>query len=171
LSGYFNIWWSTKGWLFNRLSGVIQDTGISRPGTSATQSATSSLFDYWPSFLLLGLAGLLIVPFLYLYFRRGLRDGPAELLTAFIVGWYGSFAVIWRIGGVLNEQFFYFFMPLTITTVAYAVVAWPRMRAALPKRAGARSNEPKAGLPGANGQHEIAGSSGDALDRRGAVRP
>jgi hypothetical protein len=131
LSGHFDVWWATKGWLFNRLSGVIRDTGISRPGTSATRSATSNLFDYWPSFLLLGLAGLLVAVFLYLYFRRGLRDWPAELLVSLIVGWYGSFLVIWRIGGVLNEQFFYFFMPLTCATVAYAIVAWPRLRAAL----------------------------------------
>jgi 4-amino-4-deoxy-L-arabinose transferase-like glycosyltransferase len=144
-NGTFDIWWSTKTWLFRRLTGQIQDTGLTRPGApiergfnvnffSYFQSLPAkrfilSLLDYAPSFLLLGVAGVLAAFFLYLYWRRGLRDRPAEYLTALVFGCYGFFVIVWRVGGVINEQFFYLVMPVTMLAIAYAVTSWARLRA------------------------------------------
>jgi hypothetical protein len=144
-TGSFGIWWSTKTWLFRRLTGQIQDTGLTRPGAPIErgfnvnffnyfQSLPAkrfilSLLDYAPSFLLLGVAGVLATIFLYFYWRRGLRDRPAELLAALVFGSYGFFLVVWRVGGVINEQFFYLVMPITMLTIAYGVTSWARLRA------------------------------------------
>ena len=57
LSGHFDIWWQTKMWLFSRISGKLQDTGIARPGTSVASSVNTSLYDYWPSFVTDGCSG------------------------------------------------------------------------------------------------------------------
>ncbi|MGA7729840.1 MAG: discoidin domain-containing protein [Chloroflexia bacterium] len=125
LSGSFDIWWQSKTWLFRRITGSLQDTGIARPGTSVARSFNTSLYDYWPSFVLLGAAGLIALLVLYLHFRRGLRDTPFELLSALIIGCYAFFGAVVVLGGVINEQFFYVLMPFVMMTVAYAVVAGP----------------------------------------------
>ncbi len=134
LQGQSQLWWHTKTWLFERLTGAIQDTGITRPGKSLTDPAPMTIIDYWTSFALLGIAGILAGVFLYYYFRRGLRDRPAELLTAFVTGAYAFFVVVWKMGGVLNEQFFYLIMPVTVLFVIYVPLAWPHLRAVLAAR-------------------------------------
>lgn len=127
LSGNFSIWWSTKTWLLQRLSGVLRDTGITRPGgASLGQTLQFSLLDYWPSFVLLGVAGLLAAAFLALYLRRGVREPAAEWLTALVIGGYGFFVVVAAVGGVINEQFFYLLMPFPVLVVAYAILASAR---------------------------------------------
>ena len=129
-SGHFDIWWTSKTWLFQRLVGQVHDTGVTRPGKSLTNPAIGTILDYWASFTILGLAGALAAIFLFFYWRYHLRDRAGELLSAWILGCYGFFVAVWRLGGVINEQFFYLVMPLSILTVVYAAFAWPRLRAA-----------------------------------------
>lgn len=124
LSGNFALWWSTKTWLFQRLVGVIHDTGITRPGKSLTNPSLGTIADYWTSFTILGLAGVLAALWVVVYLRRGLRDPGSDLLAAVILGGYGFFIAVWRLGGVLNEQFFYLIMPLAILAVIYAGARW-----------------------------------------------
>jgi hypothetical protein len=130
LTGHFTIWWTAKTWLFRRVSGALSDTGITRPGATAESTFSVTLRDYWPSFLLLGLAGWLAAFFLYWYFFRGFRDDGGEILTAITIATYGFFVVVWRVGGVINEQFFYFLMPFTMLNIAYWVLVWPLLRTA-----------------------------------------
>lgn len=125
--GEFDDWAGSRTWLFQRLIGSIKDTGITRPGAPLRQTLNTNLLDYWPWILLLGVTALLTALFLYLYFRRGLRDAPAELLASFVIGSYGFFGVVRLLGGVINEHFFYLLMPVPALTVAYAVAAWPRL--------------------------------------------
>jgi len=123
LNGQFENWASARAWLFERLLGKIQDTGILRPGASVVATLGTLVGDYWPWFALLGLVALVTGLFLYFYVRKGLRDGPAEFISSFIVGGYGFFVVVWKVGGVLNEQFFYMAMPMVAMAVAYAALA------------------------------------------------
>ncbi len=137
-TGNWGAWWSTKRWLLLRLTGQIQDTGLTRPNSPIGRSLgfnfldylpslTARRFllnmaDYLPSFFILGVAGLTAVGFLYLYFRRGIRDRPAALLAACVLGCDAMFAAVWKMGGVLNEQFFYFVMPFSVLLIVYS--AW-----------------------------------------------
>jgi 4-amino-4-deoxy-L-arabinose transferase-like glycosyltransferase len=164
-SGEFQLWWDTKTWLFRRITGDLQDTGITRPGTSVARTVNTSLYDYWPSFVLLAAAGLLAALFMFFYFRRGLRDKPSEMLSALIISGYGFFGVVAVIGGVLNEQFFYLIMPAVTLTVGYAVTAWPRLtqRAAL---SGARKRAIQQEWAGANTGGD--GSAPLGMDTAGA---
>jgi 4-amino-4-deoxy-L-arabinose transferase-like glycosyltransferase len=119
LNGDFATWLTTRTWLFQRFSGSRNDTGISRPETTVTRTIIASLVDYWPSIALLVSAGMLAALFVCVFLIRRRRDRPGELLTAFVLGIYGCFLVVWRIGGVINDQFFYLVMPLSILTVVY----------------------------------------------------
>jgi 4-amino-4-deoxy-L-arabinose transferase-like glycosyltransferase len=125
-TGNWSIWWASKTWLIQRLTGQIQDTGITRPGSTVGRFPPN-LLDYIPAFFVLGVAGLLAALFLYLYFREGVRDRPAELLAALTLGCYAFFAAVGLAGGVLNEQFFYFIMPISILMVAYAALHFPQL--------------------------------------------
>jgi 4-amino-4-deoxy-L-arabinose transferase-like glycosyltransferase len=130
MQGEMSNWWDTKTWLYRRMTGQIQDTGIGRPGSSILRTLGINLPDYWPWFLMMGVAGVLAVLFLYYFLRYRVRDVPAEFLTSFVLGTYGYFVVVRFIGGVINEHFFYFVMPIAIMSVAYAALSWPRLRAA-----------------------------------------
>lgn len=136
INGEFQNWWDTRSWLLKRITGQIRDTGVAtdRPGTSLLGTLGVNLPDYWPWFLLLGTAMLLAIAFLYLYFRRGLRDSAGEFLTACVIGTYGFFVIVRLVGGVINEHFFYYLMPTAALMPAYMVFAWPRLRAAMPGR-------------------------------------
>ncbi len=123
LSGQLEGWTSARAWLFERLLGHIQDTGITRPGASVANTLAALVGDYWPWFVLLAIAAIVTGLFLYFYVRKGLRDGPAEFVSSFIIGCYGFFVVVWKVGGVLNEQFFYMAMPMVAMAVAYAALA------------------------------------------------
>jgi 4-amino-4-deoxy-L-arabinose transferase-like glycosyltransferase len=127
LNGHFSTWLSTRAWLLERLFGFRNDTGIGRPGTTVVRTISGSLVDYWPSLLLLASAGLLAALVLCLYLARRPRDAPAELLASFVLGIYGFFFVIWLLGGVINEQFFYLLMPVTILSVPYLLLTWGRV--------------------------------------------
>lgn len=129
LSGNWSIWWDTKSWLFRRLSGMIVDTGITRPDHPVGHTLGAVYGDYWPTFLLLGVAGVPTAAFLFLYLFRKVRDLSAELLSAFVIGCYGFFLVVWRIGGVINEQFFYLLVPITFLLIGYSALAWPTLYA------------------------------------------
>jgi 4-amino-4-deoxy-L-arabinose transferase-like glycosyltransferase len=127
-SGEFTIWLDTKLWIVRRALGLIADSGLGRPGTSLVDTLLINLGDYWPWLLLLGTGFVLAAGFLYLYYRHGLRDVQAELLTACILGMYGFFIFIRLLGGVTNEQYFYLIMPVVALSAAYAVVVWPHFR-------------------------------------------
>jgi hypothetical protein len=126
-------WWDTRNWLFKRLAGQIQDSGIAtdKPGTSLLDTIGVNLPDYWPWFVMLGITLLLAVGFLYLYVRRGLRDRAGEFLTACVIGTYGFFVIIKLVGGVINEHFFYYLMPIAILMPAYIALSWSRLQASL----------------------------------------
>lgn len=128
LNGQFGVWWETKTWLFRRITGQLSDSGIGRPGVSLTNTLSANLLDYWPWFLALAVAPLLALLFLYLYYRRGLRDMQAELLTACIVGMYVFFVLVRLLGGVINEQYFYSLMPFVALGIAYAAIRATRLR-------------------------------------------
>ena len=127
-SGEFNLWWETKLWIFRRAIGLIADSGLGRPGISLVDTLIINLLDYWPWLLVLGIAFVLAVYFLSLYYRHGYRDPQAELLTACILGMYGLFIVVRLLGGVTNEQYFYLLMPIVALSVGYAVLAAPRVK-------------------------------------------
>lgn len=128
LNGQFGVWWETKTWLFRRITGQLSNSGIGRPGVSLTNTLSANLLDYWPWFLALAVAPLLALFFLYMYYRRGLRDMQAELLTACVVGMYVFFVFVRLLGGVINEQYFYSLMPFVALSIAYATIWVSRLR-------------------------------------------
>jgi hypothetical protein len=134
LSGTFDIWWETKTWLIRRITGVLQDSGIARPGVSLLNTFLTNLPDYWPWYLAVALAGVLAVAYLYYYYRHGVRDLRAELLAAMVLGTYAFFVVVRVLGGVINEQYFYSLMPFVALTLAYAALEGPRFLAARRQR-------------------------------------
>jgi hypothetical protein len=136
LNGEFQNWWETRQWLVQRLMGQIRDSGVAtdRPGTSFLDTLALNVPDYWPWFVILGLAFVLAIWFIYRYFRHGLRDRAGEYLAASIIGTYGFFVVIRLMGGVINEHFFYYLMPFATVMPAYVALT------ALTKREGRRTN-------------------------------
>ena len=126
LSGHFDIWWDTKTWLFRRITGELQDSGIARPGVSLLDTFLTNLPDYWPWYLSVVLAGALAAVYLYFHYVRRVRDVRAELLAALVIGTYAFFVVVRLLGGVINEQYFYSLMPFVALTLAYAALEGPR---------------------------------------------
>ncbi|MEO5951456.1 MAG: discoidin domain-containing protein [Chloroflexia bacterium] len=127
LNGEFQNWWDARNWLVRRLTGQIRDSGVAtdKPGTSFLDTLAVNIPDYWPWFLILGLAFLLAVWFIYLYTRHGLRDRAGEFLAASVVSTYAFFVVVRLVGGVINEHFFYYLMPFACLMPAYVALRWP----------------------------------------------
>jgi F5/8 type C domain/Dolichyl-phosphate-mannose-protein mannosyltransferase len=128
INGDFAQWLSTRNWLFNRLTGTIRDTGVTRPNPGFTQTVSGSLLDYWPSFVVLGVAGCLALVFVWWRLRYRLDDRPGGFLAAFVLTTQAFFVSVALIGGVVNEQFVYLLMPGAIMLPLYTALAWPRLR-------------------------------------------
>ncbi len=129
--GQLDNWWNSRTWLFSRISGEIRDTGVDRPGSSLARTLSVNLPDYWPWFILMAIAAVLAVAFVYIHFRYRLHDMVGEFLASLVIGSFGFFVVIRLVGGVINEHFLYLLMPFVAMMVAYGVLEWPRLRAGI----------------------------------------
>ena len=112
---------------FQRLVGLIQNTGFNRPGVSLVGSLVESVKQYSSSYIMLA-AGL--AAFIWCLTRK--NNQPARFLTAWLVTSYALAAYIAAIG-TLNEQFFCYPLPGCIVGTVFfadAVVArWIDRRA------------------------------------------
>lgn len=124
LTGDF-IWVQTNG--FQRLVGLIQNTGFNMPGVSLVDSLVESVKQYSSSYILLA-AGL--AAFIWCFTRK--NNQTARFLAAWLMASYALAAYIAAIG-TLNVNFFCYPLPGCIVGsvfLADAVVArWVNRRA------------------------------------------
>lgn len=125
LGGFFaDVKFST----LERLLGLIQITGLNRPGVSLTAALLRSAAQYSSSYLFLAVG---VLALLWLFLRRNTQEG--NYLFAWLITSY-AFAA-WTVGfGTFNEQFFVYIMPAAIAGTVLGVDAILANRIRLTRR-------------------------------------